>query len=178
MGFIEKQVRKRANQKVAEPLSTLTQLQPPEVVAVIKQAIERHNQALVEKNAQKQANAGGKVRRLLAEADAHGIPRRSYCVKVQEKDVLISYEKPVDEVLARISRKTRKPGITEGYWLAGIRMMRDEGGQNRVEIRLINWVMDSNGRLRNKDKYHELTDMIWDAVGGNAANTQQEALFP
>ena len=174
MGIIEKQIRKRGNQKLAETLSTPTRLQPPEVAVAIEEAIERHNQAVAAQNAQRQAQAGGKVRRFLAEAAALSIPNRSYYLKTRESDMLISYEKPVDEVLARIANKRRKPGLSDGYWLSHVRVMRDEAGQNRVEVKLTNWVMNSNGKLGNKDKYHELTDMIWEAVSTDATDQQQD----
>lgn len=178
MGIIEKKIRGRSNQKLAEPLSTVTRLQPAEVLAAVKEVVERHNRALVEKNTARQSQGGGKLRRFLTDVDALGIPRRSYYLKVRDKDILIGYEKPVDDILARVARK-RKPGVTEGYWLAHLRMMRDSSGQTRVEVRLTNWVTDSDGKLGNKDKYRELTDLLWDAVGADAdaAQVGQDSLF-
>lgn len=180
MGLIEKQIRKRGNQKLAEPLSTPTRLQPREVAEAISRVCERHNQAEVERNATRK-DAGGKLRRFMAEAEAGNLPRRKYYFKMREKDLLVSYEQPVDEVLARLARgKKQRTGFTDGYWLANVRVMRGESGENRVEVRLTNWIINQDGKLGNKDKYQQLTDMIWEAVSaeaGHDAPAQPHALF-
>ena len=172
MGLIEKKIRNRGNQKLAAPLSTTTHLSPKEVQQAVKDVCATYNQAQVDDNARRIAQ-GNKLTRTWAQGTQLNLGLKQYYFAAESDELRVSYERPPAYVLANAKRR---PGVTEGYWLAVIRIFRDTDAgadSTRVQIHLSKWVINSDGKMGNKDKYEHLTNLIWEAVSSEARGTMQ-----
>lgn len=165
MGVI-KQIRKRANQRLAEPLTTTTALSIPAAVDAIKNICQTHNDEVTRTNQSRRE--GGKLSRLLANAE--NVHSKQYHVTVRQHDILIGYQVTPEYILRNAKRK--RTSSSAGWWLARVRFVQPAeplpAGQHLIEIRLTNWVMDSNGKLNNQPMYEWLTNELWKVLSVDA----------
>jgi hypothetical protein len=162
MGIIAKQVRKRANQRLAEPLTTATRMSAKQVGEAVVGVCKQHNEAAIA-DLERRRQQGGRLKRMAAKGTDGS--RLQYHVVTRESDILVSFERSPQFILANPKRRA---GVTDGYWLAVVRVLAGAGPQSperTVEVRLSKWLMDNNsGKLENQAKYEEFTDMLWNAV--------------
>lgn len=161
MGVIQKSIRKRGNQKLAAPIYTNTKLSPGEVATAIQQLCEALNKKELADLAAKQQ--AGLLKRIATmgtlEIDVQ------YFVKVEQKQILVSYNRPPAHVLAQ---RQRRVGVLDGYWLAAVTVSANgpdtPAGQNVVRLRLLMWVLNNDGVLKNRAKYLQFADALHAAV--------------
>lgn len=166
MGLIGKQIRKRGNQRLAEPMTATTALLIDEAVEAIKQLCEKHNQEESARLADKRTNGGWLARKV---ANAEKDSSYHLHLEVRQHEVLVSYQNSPQWILAK---RKRNAGFA-GYWLASITFPKGNGpaprGERLISVRLLRWVIDGDGHLENQDKYAEVTDLLWEAVSAEAA---------
>jgi hypothetical protein len=90
----------------------------------------------------------------------------SYLTSVRQgPELLIGFSRTPDQILAD-KRKTQ--GFMAGHWLAQVRFPAPDPevppGQTVVEMRLVKWVVDSNGRMNNRNFYESLVDAVHNAL--------------
>jgi hypothetical protein len=93
--------------------------------------------------------------------------RRRYQVKVDRNQILVGYRASPGAVPLTAGRP--RTGLLTAHWLAAIRFPHDAHGvpprkERAIEIRLTNWVVDSDGRREHSDGYEKLVDAIRAAV--------------
>jgi hypothetical protein len=92
--------------------------------------------------------------------------RRPYHVQTRRNQVLVGYLASPRTAVGR-----SRPGLLAGHWLVALRFARDDqapgvtGREQPIEIRLTNWVIDSDGRRDRSDRYAGLVDAILEAMG-------------
>lgn len=163
MGVISKQIRKRGNQRLAAPLTTSTALTIPEAISVIKGVCEQYNQRVTAAIEKQRTEGSGFTRWLYGHASEQA---RHYHVVVRKHDVLVGFEATPERILRHAKQKRLGAGI--GWWLASVRFPKSSeslpAGMTLVEIRLVSWVMNGDGKIKNRGLYEQLTDMLWEAV--------------
>jgi|SRR3954451_1321759 len=92
-----------------------------------------------------------------------------YHVVTHRNHILVGYRAGPRAAARLTASRTR---LHAGHWLLAVRFPCDDHltvttpRRQTVEIRLTNWVVDSDGRRECSDKYRELADSICEAVGG------------
>lgn len=173
MGVIAKQIRKRANRRLAEPLTTTTQLTTAEVTQAIQRYCQQHNKrasAVVTRSRaeagwfSKWLESGQSERAQLARERAH-----HYHMVVQQQSILVGFQRTPQHIMAD---KRKQQSASSGYWLAAVRFPTPPealpAGQRLVTVSLLKWVMDSNGIVKNQSKYEQFTNALWEAVSVDA----------
>lgn len=167
MGIVEKSIRKRSNQNLAAPVYTNSLSSPQELVTQIVELCNAHNREVVA-DLQRRRNEGSWIKR----KNAEGTRASDHCYHASLRngpEILIGFSRTPAEILGN----TRKQqGFTAGHWLAMVRFPpptpETPPGQTVVEVHLMKWLMDGNGRLQNRDKYETFVDAIHAAVSVDA----------
>ena len=159
MGMIEKQIRKHANQRLAESMVTVTPLSNSQVIDAVRKICWDHN---VEFNRQFLAKEALRTRPRGRFNRAPGPELSHYYVEVNPTAILVSYSRPPQWIAAQAGRKN---GPLAGWWLASVRFPNfgspTPPGYLSVELTLLRWVMNSNtGKLQNRDKYEWFADRL------------------
>ena len=167
MGIVEKSIRKRSNQQLAAPIYVDSPLSPDELVTTVVAVCDAHNDAVLA-DLRRRRTEGGWLRRMNAQGtDANSL----FChASIRPgPELLIGYSKTPAQILG----DTRKQqNLIAGHWLAKARFTKAADGTSTVvELQLLKWVIDSNGRLQNRQKYEELVDLIYAAVIAGASAT-------
>lgn len=163
MGVVSKQIRKRANQKLASTLSTATSLSSADAANAVVGAIERFNTEQVEDVARRKEELSGQSRWKQAWA---GTPvATKFHVDNRGGVIMVGWGRPPAWFDAN-----PKPRLAnnERHWLARVLVFRPkeapESDGATVEVCLLRWIMDSDGKMYGKPLYEELTNRIWEAV--------------
>lgn len=159
MGMISKAVRGKQNQKFAEKIRVATPLSINEVVEAAKALCDEHNAGLEElhQRARTGAEQGGRMQRWAASKMSEHAAKEYY-YEVTPERVLIGWKGVPSKILA-----ITKPSMTAKYWLAAITFPSVEASPEfpngeHVDVALVKWVIDSEGRLQSKDQYEKFCD--------------------
>lgn len=162
MGAIEKSIRSKTNPKFVAPHTRTTALSVSEAIELVLSYIESQNvKSIARVERDKQC-----LKFLLSEVD----PADS-CFHVQQIDgaeLLIGYSRTPAEILKGATRGGRN------FWLAGVCFPEADRdtlpGKNIVEIRLIRWLTDGSGAIRNAAKYKALREDIFALIENASAS--------
>lgn len=163
MGLVEKSIRKRSNQRLAEPISAPTALGAAEILAVLNEYCDASNVECAE-TVTRWKTSGNRFSRW-ANKDKDPMREHWFHVSPQENEVLISFRMPVDVLESFRRRRGKYP--TDSFWIARLRLyVREQAPVDReAEFTLLRWTMDrENGKMEDRGFYEALVDNMFTAI--------------
>ena len=159
MGVIERSIRKRSNQKLAAAVYTSTQHSFEEVVAVVQSFCDQSNTEVTNVIKTNQANAKTRLGKWTTSLSD---PKNShYYVSPhpETRQVLIGFGQRPEPILAG------RGNTHNGVWAARL-SYPTEG--HTVSLALLKWVMNGEGKLRNRSFYESLLENVHAAISSDA----------
>lgn len=158
MGLIEKAIRERSNQKLAEPICTSTTMSVGAVIEELRSLCDAHNAETV-LDVERWKTTGNRFSRWVHK-DKDPTREHYYHVRVHEREVLIGFRLTPERILEK------KNSGADPFWLARLRFpVTDDDSRLVVESTLLRWVIDgNNGKLHDRGFYELLVDRLFNAV--------------
>jgi hypothetical protein len=163
MGLIEKSIRKRSNQRLAEPISVPTVLGPAEILAVLNEYCDARNVECAEM-VTSWKTTGSRVSRW-AHKDKDPMREHWLHVSPQENEVLISFRMPIEVLESFRQRRGKYP--TDSFWIARLRhyVREDAPAEQQAEFTLLRWTMGrESGKMEDRGFYEALVDNVFTAI--------------
>lgn len=167
MGLISRQIRRSANQKLAEPLTTTTPLSIADAMQAITAACEAQNEASAARYAaeQQRLKNGNRLQRAMADKDGR-TPWKDFYLEATDRKLLVGWTRSPDFI------RTHRPQWHNGWWLARVEFPGDappsQPGPTPVSVTLLVWVTDREKRMASKDEYKAFTDLVLRAIRPDA----------
>jgi hypothetical protein len=164
MGIIEKSIRNRGNRKLAAPLTTTTSSSAEEVVEAIRRLCRSHNanSEAQAKTESERAQSRGFFGKMSSEESAKAWLRSRFYLSERDAGVLIGYGRKPEDILALQGKRLSS---TANHWLASVTFPDPEmAGCTTVEVTLLKWITDKNGRMQSRGHYEGFCDELFDAI--------------
>ena len=157
MGLIEKSIRKKTNQKLTEPMVTSTAMSASEALTAITDMCAKYNSDRLERHEQDETERS----RLSKWAAPKMAPKdKALSVLRQDKHLLIGYALTPEQIQVRTDKTT----MVGQFWLARVRFLSPKAdaapGTIDIELQLIRWITDSDGKVVSYQKFAELAEAI------------------
>lgn len=171
MGIIGRTVRKRGNQQFAAPLRISTDLSISEVVESLYRMSNAHNEHKQSSHtAALQAWSVGTERERRQARKTPPTVLADYFLSAQDDCVLVGWRATPEDIVA-----VKRPLRHDKSWLAAVSF--PDGEENAgsspsrlVEVTLLKWVTDSEGRLQSKEHYEHFCNEFLTRVTNGATS--------